>query len=136
MFLGEPANVAKWDRGVSEVSLKNSTAPLGPGFEFDTLAHPSQRGLKDRGRMSYRIKDVDPTGHCTVQLTSRDGNARFFKMAEWRFHVEEAPEGSWVRCVAVFTLRWQYLFMAPLLYSARKAILIDLELLKRSIEDQ
>jgi hypothetical protein len=125
-FLGDPANVSKWDRGVSEIDYKDSATPLGPGYEFDTLAHPDRRGLKDRGRMSYRIKNVDPAGYCTVQLISSDGNARFFKSAEWRFHVEASTEGSWVHCAAVFLLRWQYLFMAPLLYANGKTILFDL----------
>jgi|HubBroStandDraft_5_1064220.scaffolds.fasta_scaffold37731_5 hypothetical protein len=140
-FLGDPANVPKWDRGVSEVVAKDGSGNGGSasqdaGVEFDTLADPSTRGLKDRGRMSYRVEDVDPAGYCTVRLTSTEGNARFFKDAEWRFHVEAAPEGAWVHCAAVFTLRWQYLFMAPVLYAARKAILIDLKLLKGAIEVQ
>jgi hypothetical protein len=135
-FLGDPANVSKWDRGVSEVVAKDGLASQGAGIEFDTLADPSKRGLKDRGRMSYRVEDVDPAGYCTVRLTSTEGNARFFKEAEWRFHVEAALEGAWVHCAAVFTLRWQYLFMAPVLYAARKAILIDLKLLKEAIEAQ
>ena len=51
-FLGDAGNVAKWDRGVSEVVVKEGAAVSGEGFEFDTLADPSRHGLKDRGRMS------------------------------------------------------------------------------------
>lgn len=90
-FLGDPANVAKWDRGVASVEEKPSTS-RGVGFEFDTLAH-DQRNLSDRGRMSYRIRELDTVhGICVVELTSTTGNARFFKSAAWHFQVR--PEGT------------------------------------------
>jgi hypothetical protein len=92
--------------------------------------------------MSYRIKEADPapsssgSGRCVVELTSRTGNARFFKSAEWRFDVRAVPQGSDLTCTAIFTLRWQYLFLAPILYIGRKQIMIDLECLKQAIESQ
>ena len=57
-FLGDPANVAKWDRGVAHVET-NSSAPPGVGFELDTIA-PSDFKLPDKGRMSYRIREANP----------------------------------------------------------------------------
>jgi hypothetical protein len=59
------------------------------GFEFDTLAHPEPGvAARNAGKMSYRIADADPARGCTVALTSRDGNARFFKEAEWKISLQ------------------------------------------------
>lgn len=143
-FLGDPANVSKWDRGVAAVEQTPAQPPsqsLGVGYEFDTVAH-DRLNLPDKGRMTYRIQkseidDSDPTaGHCIVELTSRTGNARFFRTAEWRFDVRAIPEGSELTCTAVFTLRWPYLFLGPMLYLGRKQIMIDLECLKLAVESQ
>ena len=138
-FLGDPANVSKWDRGVADVEAPSK--PIGIGYEFNTVAHDRLK-LPDQGRMSYRIKESetnqsDPgAGHCVVELTSRTGNARFFRTAEWRFDVRPIPEGSDLTCTAVFTLRWPWLFLGPMLYLGRKQIMIDLECLKQAIESQ
>ena len=134
-FLGDPANVAKWDRGVASV-VENTVTPHGVGFEFDTVAH-DELELLDKGRMSYRISEVDPeAGRCVVELTSRTGNARFFKRAEWQFDAQSAGSGTKLTCTVAFDLRPQYFLLAPLLYLKRKAIVFDLGLLKSAIEDQ
>jgi len=36
-FLGKPANVAKWDRGVARVE-QTASVPRGVGLEFQTIA--------------------------------------------------------------------------------------------------
>jgi carbon monoxide dehydrogenase subunit G len=132
-FLGDPANVAKWDRGVGGVE-EASSVPHGVGYEFDTVAHENMN-LPGQGRMSYRVREVDvDAGSCVVELTSRDGNARFFRTAEWQFHVAAHGYGSELTCTAEFTLRTRYLFLGPLLYLKRSAILLDLTLLKNAIE--
>jgi hypothetical protein len=134
-YLGDVSNVPKWDRGVAKVRQISSTQP-GIGFEFDTLAHPSRGNAgQDPGKMSYRITDADPARGCTVQLTSSEGNARFFKTAEWRFQVMPAAEGSLVVCAAQFTLRLPYILLTPIFYGMKKAIRSDLENLKRAIEN-
>lgn len=133
-YLGDVSNVASWDRGVS-LSESTSGAPPGVGFEFDTFAHP--RGDSPDGawgKMSYRIKDIDPVHGCTIQLTSNAGNARYFKCAEWRFRVEPEYGGSRVFCTSHFTLKWQYLFLAPVFLTMKKAIRSDLEQLKAKLE--
>jgi hypothetical protein len=85
-YLGDLSKVSEWDRGVAATRPTSSSAP-GVGFEFATVAHPGAGGYGgERGGMSYRIAAGDPTRGCTVQLTSRDGNARFFKEAQWRFN--------------------------------------------------
>jgi hypothetical protein len=132
-FLGDPANVPKWDRGVAGVE-ENQSQPIGVGYEFKTVAH-DRLNLSDQGRMTYRIKESNPAaGRCIVELASTTGNARFFKTAEWRFDVRAASEGSALKCTAAFTLRWNYLFLGPMLYLGRKQIMIDLECLKQAIE--
>jgi uncharacterized protein YndB with AHSA1/START domain len=72
-FLGSVENIAKWDRGVERTTttLQASDSPVG--LEFDTFAEKSG---SDKGKMSYRIVEVG-TDHCTIQLTSSIGNARY-----------------------------------------------------------
>lgn len=133
-FLGDPANVPKWDRGVAAIE-ERADSQRGVGFEFETIAH-DRLHLPDQGRMSYRISEVDPAaGRCVVDLTSRTGNARFFRKAAWEFQVRPAESGSTLTCTAIFALRLRYCFLAPLLYLKRSAILLDLSLLKKAIEE-
>jgi hypothetical protein len=133
-YLGNLSNVAEWDRGVSRAQA-NSEAPPGVGFEFDTIAHPRGKSRDGSwGKMSYRIAEIDSVRGCTVQLTSTTGNARYFKTAEWRFRVEAEPGGSRVFCAAVFALKWQYLILAPVFRTTKKAIRTDLEQLKAKLE--
>jgi hypothetical protein len=133
-YLGDVSNVAAWDRGVAR-SEATSRTPPGVGFEFDTFAHPRGKSADGSwGKMSYRITDIDPVRGCTIQLTSFAGNARYFKFAEWRFRVESETDGSRVFCIAVFTLRWQYLLLAPLFLTMKRAIRTDLEQLKDKLE--
>lgn len=135
-YLGNPANVSAWDRGVAGVETA-AGAPPGVGFTFDTLAR-APRAAKDQdwGRMSYRIAEVDEQRGCTVQLTSQSGNARFFKTAAWRFRVVPEAGGSRVFCAADFRLRWQYWVLAPVFWSMKRAIRADLESLRRVLENQ
>jgi carbon monoxide dehydrogenase subunit G len=133
-YLGDVSKVSEWDRGVAATRATSSSAP-GVGFEFDTVAQPGVGGYGgERGKMSYRIAEADPTRGCTVQLTSRDGNARFFKEAEWRFNVEPVAEGARVLCAAHFKLRFPYVVLAPVFYGMGGAIRSDLENLKRVLE--
>ena len=134
-YLGNVSNVAAWDRGVSRSEIATGTPP-GVGFEFDTFAHARSNSCDGSwGKMSYRITDIDPVRGCIVQLTSTTGNARYFKSAEWCFRVEPEANGSRVFCTAVFTLKWRYVFLAPILFSMTKAIRTDLEHLKTKLEN-
>jgi hypothetical protein len=133
-YLGDVSKVSEWDRGVAATRPTSSSAP-GVGFEFDTVAYPRAGGYGgERGKMSYRIADADRIRGCTVQLTSRDGNARFFKEAEWRFNVEPVAGGARVLCAAHFKLRFPYIVLAPIFYGMSSAIRSDLENLKRVLE--
>jgi uncharacterized protein YndB with AHSA1/START domain len=133
-YLSDVSNVSKWDRGVAETRSASNTAP-GVGFEFDTLGYPRKgERRQERGKMSYRISEADPASGCAIQLTSRDGNARFFDTAEWRFKVEPASDGARVICAVIFKLRFPYVLMAPIFFLTRGAIRSDLENLKRVLE--
>jgi hypothetical protein len=134
-FLGNPANVSKWDRGVAGVE-ETSSIPHGAGFEFDTIAH-AKFDLPDQGRMSYRIKEVDAAAaRCVVELTSTTGNARFFKSASWHFQVQPTVGGIWLTCVAVFDVHRRYFFLPLLLSLKKNAISMDLNFLKQAIESR
>ena len=133
-YLGNVGNIAAWDRGVAKTTVSSSLESTA-GLEFDTFAHPRGSDTSGEwGKMSYRVTEADPASGCTVQLTSSDGNARFFRSAEWRFRVVPAPEGSTVFCAAHFVLRRRYLILAPLFLSMKSAIRRDLEQLKRMLE--
>ena len=133
-YLDNVSHISEWDRGVAGAQSTSSISS-GVGFEFDTLAHPRGK-QKDPswGKMSYRVTETDPDRGCTVQLTSTDGNARFFKTAEWRFRIEAEQSGSRVFCTAHFLLRLQDLLLAPIFYFMKKAIRRDLVQLKEVLE--
>lgn len=133
-YLGDFSKVSEWDRGVASTRATSSAAS-GVGFTFDTLAHPAGKdGDGEWGRMSYRVADMDAERGCTVELTSKDGNARYFRSAEWRFRVDPVPEGSRVTCCAHFKLRPRYFFLGPVLMAMKKAIRRDLESLRARLE--
>lgn len=133
-YLGDVNNVARWDRGVASTEITSATPPA-IGFEFDTLARsPRTAKEKDWGKMSYRVTDIDPVRGCTIQLTSKTGNARFFRNAEWRFRVEPDRLGSRVFCAADFRLRFPWQILAPVFFFMKSAIRRDLENLRQQLE--
>jgi len=136
-FLSEVSNIPKWDRGVAAVA-HSAPAVTGVGAEFDTVANAdAPSDAHSKGRMSYRIAEVDPGRHqCRVELTSRDGNARYFKRASWTFRAVGADGGTLLTCSADFVLRVRWLVLAPVLYMMRRAITNDLRQLKAVIEGQ
>src|SRR5262245_26791411 len=129
-FLGDVRNIPSWDRGGAAVRTASDAKP-GVGFGFETLGHSGSGD--DNGRMAYEVTAVGSEGS-TVRLTSTTGNARYFKDAAWHFRLDPVPEGTRVICVAEFTMRLRYLFLAPVLYLMRRAIRDDLERLRQSLE--
>lgn len=135
-FLGDISNITQWDRGVSGAQQTSlNSEPAGVGFEFETLGYGQTEKKQAQQRMAYRISEVAPD-RCTVQLTSSTGNARFFKTAKWEFRISLAPNGTWLTCVADFTLRLAYIFLAPVLYVKKDAIQADLASLKKAVEEK
>ncbi|HUI76997.1 MAG TPA: SRPBCC family protein [Bryobacteraceae bacterium] len=134
-FLADPSNLTKWDRGVAAVEVSDATVTPGVGFEFATVGHPGSG--PDRGRMMYRVTEADPVERdCRAELTSLTGNGRFFRTAQWRHQVENAPEGSRVTFTAEFRLRLRYFLLAPVLYFiGESAVRKDLVSLKNVLEN-
>jgi polyketide cyclase/dehydrase/lipid transport protein len=132
-WLGDVSNVAKWDRGVGDARV-TSDGPMAVGAEFETVGLAGARdGAGTQGRMAYRVAEVEGN-RSVVELTSRDGNARFFRRASWEFRIEPAEGGSKVVCVADFEVRKRYWFMAPVLFFMKGAIDRDLRQLKEAVE--
>jgi uncharacterized protein YndB with AHSA1/START domain len=132
-YLKTVSNISKWDRGVARTQMTQDNPEYGVGTEFDTYA---RKDGDDWGRMSYRVASVG-TDSCTVQLTSSDGNAKFFKEAWWTFKTRPHRQGTLLTCIADFTLRLPYIFLAPILYMKKDATIGgDLESLKRAIESE
>src|SRR5215831_14002395 len=133
-FMREVSNIPRWDRGVAGVT-HGASGVTGVGSEFDTVA--SADGPSDarrNGRMSYRIAAVDPDqNQCTVELTSREGNGRYFERAAWTFRAESAQGGTLVTCSVDFVLRIRWKVLAPMMYLMRGAIRKDLRQLKAVI---
>ncbi len=133
-YLGDVSNIAKWDRGVGDARV-TSEGPMRVGAEFETVGLAGARdGAGKHGRMAYRVAEAEGN-RSVVELTSRDGNARFFRRATWEFRVEKAEGGSNVICVADFEVRKRYWFMAPVLFFMKGAIQRDLVGLKRAVEE-
>ena len=133
-YLGDHKNVPAWDRGVESTRANPNTGP-GVGFEFDTFRVSNGIGSEaQRGRMSYRVTQIDPEDGLIVKLTNSDGNARYFKDAEWRFQVHPVPEGALIVCAVHFKLRFRYMLLAPILFTMRGAIGRDLLSLKKALE--
>jgi hypothetical protein len=130
-FMSNVRNIPSWDRGVASVRVAEGT-PAGVGFRFETHGPPGST-VADDGRMAYEVSAVGPDGS-TVRLTSRTGNARYFRDAAWHFRLDPVVGGTRITCVAEFTLRIRYLFLAPVLYLMRRAIKDDLERLRQALE--
>ena len=103
-------------------------------MEFATIGLPGTwDGAGTQGRMAYRVTEVEGN-RSVIELTSRDGNARFFRRASWEFRMEAVDGGSTVICVADFQVRKRYWFMAPVLFFMKSAIHRDLVGLKKAVE--
>jgi hypothetical protein len=104
------------------------------GTEFETVGLQGARdGAGTQGRMGYRVTEAEGN-RSVVELTSKDGNARFFRRATWEFRIEKAEGGSNVICVADFEVKKRYWFMAPVLFFMKRAIHRDLVGLKKAVE--
>jgi hypothetical protein len=130
-FMGDVHNIPRWDRGVARVGVAEGSPP-GEGFGFETYGPAGSMGADD-GRMAYEVSAVGPDGS-VVRLTSTTGNARYFRDAAWHFRLDPVAGGTRITCVAEFTLRIRYLFLAPVLYLMRRAINADLERLRQALE--
>jgi hypothetical protein len=123
-FFMDITNLPKWDRGVARVEITSIDPSAKVGATFDTI------GFRERGRMSYRVTEIDSVRHSNRVVT----NSGVFKEAEWHLLLEPAEGGTRVICAVDFSLRPQYFILGPILYFNQNAIMTDLEFLKRILE--
>jgi uncharacterized protein YndB with AHSA1/START domain len=127
-YLSDVNNIGKWDRGVRRADAAPTAEP-GIGYEFETFSDET-----GGGRVAYRIVQAEPDRGCIVRLTSSTGNARFFKWAQWHFHLKSTAGGSLLTCSAEFVLRLRYIILSPAFYFMKSAIHSDLIRLKKVLE--
>jgi hypothetical protein len=127
-LFNNPYFLVKWDRSVEQI-IPTSVKPTGAvGFTFDTIA-PKKRGQKEGLRMSYRIIEHIPDYQTKIQLEQ----SNMFKEAIWTMRVEPMISGTLITCLADLKVKPKYFFMVPVLYLNKKALLTDLEYLKKAI---
>ena len=120
-------NLAKWDRSVAKV-VQTSEGPLGVGSTFDTIG-PSSRG-KPGLKTSYKALRIEENRRMDVLVT----DSNIFKTAVWEMKLEPKSNGTVVHCAVEFSLKPQYLLLAPFLLFNKRAITRDLNYLKIEIE--
>ena len=123
-FFYEPTSLAKWDRSVAEFFPTSSTGePVGS--TFDTIA-PS--GM----RMNYEIVEFDTERSVKIKLN----NSKMFKTAIWHFQFEPIGNRTEIFCGVSVAVRPLYLFLYPVLYFTRSALLRDLSFLKAALDEE
>ncbi|MES2379338.1 MAG: SRPBCC family protein [Bacteroidota bacterium] len=121
----DPYFLPKWDRSVAEIIPTSANHHAVVGFTFDTVA-PKKSWQKQGLRMSYRITENIPGYQTKIKLE----NSPMFKEAVWTMRFEAAPGGTLISCLADLELKLRYIFMAPLLWLNKGALLTDLSILK------
>ena len=129
-LLNDPFFLTKWDRSVEQMIPTSTDHTTAVGFTFDTIA-PKKRGQKKGLRMSYRITEFIPDYQAKILLEKSD----MFKYAVWTMRAESSGNGCLITCMADLLLKPKYLFLWPVLKLNKKALLTDLQYLKRAIED-
>ncbi len=82
--------------------------------------------------MSYRIIENIPGYQTKIALQ----NSPMFKEAIWTMRFEPAPGGTLITCLVDLTVKLRYVFMMPLLWLNKGALLTDLSILKDVIAEQ
>lgn len=122
-FFYEPTSLAKWDRSVAEM-VPTSSSGSSVGSTFDTIA-PS--GM----RMNYEIIEFESERSVKIKLN----NSKMFKTAIWHFQFTHVGSGTEISCDIYMTIRLRYLFLYPVLYLTRSALLRDLKFLKVALDE-
>ena len=122
-FFEEPSNLAKWDRSVAKVEV-TTPGPIRVGGTFDTY---SPSGMK----MSYRLIEYERAARYKIILTE----SKMFKYACWDTMLSAVPEGTLITMSIDLKMKLLYLFLIPVLYLNRGAILNDMGYLKKALEN-
>jgi hypothetical protein len=80
-------------------------------------------------KMSYKVIEFDSDRSIKILLT----NSRMFKKAIWHFQFGPENEGTAIACHVYFTLKLYYLFLYPVLYLNKKALIRDLNFFKAAL---
>ena len=123
-FFYEPGSLAKWDRSVAEM-IPMSSAGNSVGSTFDTIA-PS--GM----RMNYEIIEFDRERSVKIKLN----NSKMFKTAIWHFQFEPIGERTEISCGVYVSVRSWYIFLYPVLYFTKSALLRDLNFLRVALDEE
>jgi hypothetical protein len=127
-LFNDPYFLPKWDRSVETIIPTSTNAAHAVGFTFDTIA-PLKKGQKKPLRMSYRIIEDIPGCQTKIQLEK----SNMFRRAVWTMRVETVEAGCRVTCEVDLAVRPGYFFMVPLLLLNKKALMTDLEYLRKAI---
>ena len=120
-FFFEPSNLSKWDRSVAKVIPASSIA--GSENTFVTVA---PAGMK----MGYRVLELEYGKSTKILLT----DSKMFREAIWHFEFAAVREGTKITCHIYFKPRLKYVFLSPILWLNKHALLRDLEFLKIALE--
>ena len=122
-FFYHPSSLAKWDKSVAQM-IPGSVSETVTGSTFDTIA-PS--GMK----MNYEIIEFDSERSVKIKLN----NSKMFKKAVWHFQFDPIGTKTEITCHVYFTTRLQFIFLYPVLYFNRSALLRDLGFLKTALDE-
>ena len=123
-FFYHPDSLAQWDRSVAEM-IPKSQASSNSGATFNTIA-PS--GMK----MTYEVIEMNPSGRSVKILLTE---SKMFRKAIWHFEFDPAPVGTRVTCHIYFSLRPLYLFLYPVLFFNKNALLRDLKFFQVALDN-
>jgi|SRR6185312_998750 len=124
-FFYTPSSLAKWDRSVAEMIPTSSVSTDSDEITFDTV---SPSGM----RMSYKIIEFGSDKRSVKVLLTK---SKMFKEAIWHFQFAPVSEGTLITCHVYFALKLWYLFLYPVLYLNKRALLRDLTFLKIAINE-
>ncbi len=104
--------------------IPTSTGPGNTAATFDTVA-PS--GM----RMNYEVIEMKDERSVKIRLK----NSKMFKSAVWHFQFQEGFEGTQITCHIYFILRPLYLFLYPVLFFNKSALMRDLKYFEAALNE-
>jgi len=126
-FFADVNSLVLWDRSVSKV-ISNPSDPLGVGARFATIG--PFRGGREGKRSEYRVVAV-AGDESKAELV----NSPIFKSAVWTMRLAAKGNGTTVECEMDMSTDLLRAPIGLLLKLNEKAILADLQFLKRAIEN-
>lgn len=129
-LFNDPYFLPKWDRSVEKIIPTSQDHATAVGFTFDTIA-PKKQWQKEGLRMSYRIIEHIPGYQTKIRLEK----SSTFKEAVWTMRFEAVNTGTLISCAVDLHLWPSRLLLAPLLRMNKKALFVDMVILKKVIAE-